>query len=153
MENKKRALLYLCLIVFTIANSGCFTAYQAFNTGNRSPVYLHLPNPDAYTYYVDGQKTTWTYVPYSTSKVSETATTITTQTTSLPALSVKADRAYTTLRIVDASGASRNYILKSGLMQGAKFILYFQGMFTLGAGNVIDFSTKSVYAWPELAVQ
>jgi hypothetical protein len=153
MINNK-VIIYITGFFLVLISSGCFTAYQAFNTGSKSPVYLHITDANAYSFYVNGEKVPVNIIPYRFDRVSESYNSVTYNVTSLPALSVKANRAYVALRIVNnATGEAKQYILKSGLMVGSKFIIYFQGVFTMGLGNIIDFSTNSVYAWPEVVVE
>jgi hypothetical protein len=151
---KRNFIVYSLLILFIIINSGCFTTYQAFNTKSKSPVYLHINNPANYSFYVNGEKIEPEFLLYSTNEVSSSYTTVTYQTTSLPALPVKADKTYISLKVIDnISKQEKQYILKSGLKTGAKWVLYLQGAFTMGLANVVDIGTSSVYAWPEIEVK
>jgi hypothetical protein len=151
---KKTSIIYSLLFVFVITNSGCFTTYQALNTNGKSPVYLHIVKPENYSFYVNGEKTEPEFLLYSTKEVSSNYTTTTYETTSLPALSVKANKPYIALKIVNnITGQQNQYILKSGLKTGAKWILYLQGFCTMGLANVVDIGTSSVYAWPEMEVK
>ena len=151
---KKTFIIYSLLILFVIINSVCFTISQAFNTNSKSPVYLHVVKPENYSFYVNGEKTEPEFLLYSVKEVSSNYITTTYETTSLPALSVKANKAYIALKVVNnVTGQQNQYILKSGLKTGAKWVLYLQGAFTMGLANVVDIGTSSVYAWPEMEVK
>jgi len=143
-----KILIYIIVPLFTLAASGCFTFRNTVNSGGKVPLYLQISNPDNYTYYVNDKEVPWSYVVYSADQTSGKGgyTTV----TSLPALSISAEKAYIVLKIVNkGTNAQRQYILKSDLMVGSKLVMYFQGMFTMGIGNAIDFSTHSIFAWPE----
>jgi hypothetical protein len=147
-------IIYSLLIPFVITSSGCFATYQALNTKSKSPVYLHIVKPENYSFYVNGEKIEPEFLLYSTKEVSANYTGTTYETTSLPALSVKANKAYIALKVVNnVTGLQNQYILKSGLKTGAKWVLYLQGAFTMGLANVVDIGTSSVYAWPEMEVK
>jgi hypothetical protein len=151
---KKAFIIYSFFILLITITSGCFTAYQALNTKGKSPVYLHIVKPENYSFYVNGEKTEPEFLLYNVKEVSSNNITAAYETTSLPALSVKANRPYIALKVVNnITGLQNQYILKSGLKTGAKWILYLQGAFTMGLANVVDIGSSSVYAWPEMEVK
>ena len=139
----------ICCLVFML--TGCYTAQKAFNPGYKSPVYVKGYNSGNSQFYVDGVATELKDTKYSRTKIAETSTTITYLDKYLPALNAKANKSYVTIKQVNiSSGKTETYLLKSNTVPGYKLIMYFQAMFTGGIGNIIDFATNSIYAWPVL---
>ncbi len=147
----------ICCLAFLLTS--CYTANHAFNSGSKTPIYLKINDSKNYQFYVDGIAVQPKSTLYKSRLVSSSSNTVlnTTYTTNtyertyLPALNVKANKPYVTVKVVsEGGGETKDYLLKSNTSEGFKFIMYFQGAMTGGIGNIIDFTSNSIYAWPVL---
>jgi hypothetical protein len=151
--NRNRLFGRLFLLVLPFLLSGCYTANKLFNSKGRSPIYLHVTNTNQFSFYVDGKLTPVDMILYKSREVSRTSTTVTVEQTYLPALAVSGKKAYMIVKIVNnRTKQEQELLLKSDLKEGAKLIMYFQGMMTAGVGNLVDLTTNSIYGWPEISV-
>jgi uncharacterized protein YcfL len=155
--NFTKRISIICCLAFML--TGCYTANKAIYSNARTPVYLKIANSKDYQFYVNGVAAEPKLTLYKRRLVSSSSntysnTTYTTKTyldTYLPSLNVKANKPYVTIKQVSkSSGQSATILLKSNTAESFKIVMYFQAMFTAGIGNIIDFVSNSIYAWPIL---
>jgi hypothetical protein len=152
--NRNRLLTGLLFVILTFTLTSCFTANKLLTTKGRTPIYLHTDDDlKNFSFYVDGQLTSASSLLYKSREVSRSSTTVTYEQTYLPALAVSGKKAYMVLKIVNnVTKQEQEILLKSDLKEGAKLVMYFQGMMTAGVGNLLDLSTNSIYGWPEISI-
>jgi hypothetical protein len=152
--NRNRFLIGLSFTLLLFGLSSCYTMNKVFNSRGQTPIFLHADtNLNGFTFYIDGKEASPEMMLYKSREVSRTSTTVTIEQTSIPAIAVSNKKAYVVLKIVNnRTKKEHELLLKSDLKDGAKLIMYFQGMMTAGVGNLIDLSTNSIYGWPEIPV-
>lgn len=138
--------LALCL---GIATPGCATIVN----GKKKTIFLHMSEDAARstTFYLDGQRVDWHMKAYSSREVSRTSTTVTIETTYLPALTVTSPGRYVTLTAERASGRRDELLLKRDLMRGYKLFIYLNWM-TMGIGTLVDVMGEGLFGMEEVRV-
>jgi hypothetical protein len=146
---KSKFTLFL-LGVFLLSFCSCAT----LSKGRKKPVFLKMnkETENNTAFYIDGQKMDTKYVEYSRDIVSFSSNSTTYQVTMLPALMLRPNKKYYTLKIENPSG-TKEILLKRDLMYGYKAMLVMDMYFTVGTGTLIDIFSNSLYGYPSINVE